>query len=514
MKAPSPVALAQHLDPNSRVDMRTRLFYGFGSVAYGVKDNGFRGLLLIYYNQVVGLSASLVATAIMIALIIDAVFDPIIGQVSDTWRSKWGRRHPFMYAAAVPSALSYLLLWNPPTDWSQTQLLGYLVVTAVIVRTFITLYEIPSSSLVSEFTQNYDERTSLMSFRYLFFFWGSLTMSIVTYRVLFVTTEAYPVGQLNPESYVRYGWVAATLILVAILVSAMGTHDWIPRLRKPPAGPRKKLTVVAKEMGETLANRSFLMLMCAALSKGMALGVSGSLTLYMNTFFWELSAAQLAILVFDGFFSALFAAWVTPRVSKYFGKKKTIIWFFALSFIIGVAPQILRVMGLFFENGSPWLVPTLFVHGAIFGTLGIGSTILASSMIADCVEDSELRTGRRSEGLFFSASSLMQKAISGVGVMISGVILAIIAFPDKAVPGMVDQNILNRLVFTAVSTSAVLYTVGTICLMMYDISRDKHEANLRELAKTSEPNLGEQLTEAEQETSGSSLLSPEPNPSR
>ncbi|HYM34829.1 MAG TPA: MFS transporter, partial [Steroidobacteraceae bacterium] len=200
---------------------------------------------------------------------------------------------------------------------------------------------------------------------------------------------------------------------------------------------------------------------------------------------WQLSAQQLAILTLDGFFTALLAAWITPRVSKRFGKKNTIIWFFALSYLIGVTPQLLRVAGLFFENGSPWLVPALFIHGVIFGTLGSGSTILASSMIADCVEDSELRTGRRSEGLFFSASSLMQKAIRGVGVMGSGLILAYISFPAKAKPGMVDESILNNLVLTAVPTMGVMYAIGTVCLLLYSISRSKHEANLRELEGSS-----------------------------
>ena len=467
--------------PNPDVDTKTKVLYGFGSVAYGIKDNGLRFFLLIYYNQVMGLPASLVAAAIMIALIIDAICDPIVGQISDTWHSKWGRRHPFMYFAALPTAIAYLLLWNPPGDWSQTQLLGYLVVTAVLVRTFITFYEIPSSALVSEFSNNYDERTSLMSFRYLFFFWGSLGMSVITYRVLFFSTADYPVGQLNPESYARYGWVAAPLMLISMLVSTYGTHHWIPKLRKPPVAPRKSVITVAKEMVETVSDRSFLMIMTAALCKGMALGISGSLTLYMNTFFWELNAGQLAILVFDGFFSALFAAWVTPRIAKRFGKKTSIIWFFAGSFILGVAPQVLRVFGLFFENGSPWLVPTLFVHGAIFGTIGIGSTILAASMIADCVEDSELRTGRRSEGLFFSANSLMQKAIGGLGVLTSGIILEYIAFPERAVPGEVAQDILNNLIFKSVPISGALYFIGSVCLFFYSIDRKKHEANLEKL---------------------------------
>src|SRR3546814_13186243 len=101
----------------------------------------------------------------MVALIIDAFLDPIIGQVSDNWRSKWGRRHPFMYAAAVPVAVSYLLLWNPPASWNHEQLFVYLIVVAVLIRSFISCYEIPSSALAAELTTQYDERTKQLSLR-------------------------------------------------------------------------------------------------------------------------------------------------------------------------------------------------------------------------------------------------------------------------------------------------------------------------------------------------------------
>src|SRR5580658_4029915 len=84
---------------------RTKLFYGLGTVAFGVKDNGFNYLLLPFYNQVVGLSAPLVGLAILIAMTLDAIIDPMIGQFSDNLRTRWGRRHPFMYAAALPVAL-------------------------------------------------------------------------------------------------------------------------------------------------------------------------------------------------------------------------------------------------------------------------------------------------------------------------------------------------------------------------------------------------------------------------
>ena len=97
-----------------RLGLPTRFFYGFGSVAFGVKDNGFSYFLQFFYTQVVGLPAATVGLAIMFALVIDAFIDPMIGQLSDNTRSRWGRRHPFMYASAIPVAASYLLLWNPP----------------------------------------------------------------------------------------------------------------------------------------------------------------------------------------------------------------------------------------------------------------------------------------------------------------------------------------------------------------------------------------------------------------
>ena len=123
--------------------VKTKLFYGFGSVAYGVKDNGFNMLLLFFYNRVVGLNSLSVSIAIFIVLFFDPFVDPIVGQVSDNLHSSLGRRHPLMYAAAIPVALSYYLLFNPP-HWSQRALFFYLIGIAIIVRIFISMYEIRS----------------------------------------------------------------------------------------------------------------------------------------------------------------------------------------------------------------------------------------------------------------------------------------------------------------------------------------------------------------------------------
>src|SRR6185295_6605619 len=141
----------------------------------------------------------------------------------------WGRRHPFMYAAAIPVALSYLALWNPP-HWGQQGLFFYLVAITIIIRTFVSFYEVPSSALAAEFSSGYDERSVLLSYRYFFGWVGGLALNWIGNRFLFVPDKTHAYGQLNPIGYVHYGWVAAGVMFFAILVSAAGTHRRIPTL--------------------------------------------------------------------------------------------------------------------------------------------------------------------------------------------------------------------------------------------------------------------------------------------
>jgi glycoside/pentoside/hexuronide:cation symporter, GPH family len=160
---------------------------------------------------------------------------PVVGHLSDHLRSRWGRRHPFMYAAALPVAASYSLLWSPPAGWGARTLLVWFVAIAVLVRIYIAVYEIPSAALVPELTDHYDERASILSWRFLFGWWGGLTMAVLAYAVFLQPDAEHPVGVLNPAGYRRYRVVAALVMLAAVLVSAVGTHQFIPRLRPPPA---------------------------------------------------------------------------------------------------------------------------------------------------------------------------------------------------------------------------------------------------------------------------------------
>ena len=126
------VALSVGQRAADKPSLWTKFAYGFGSVAYGIKDQGFKYFLLLFYAQVVGLDARLVSLAILIALIADAFSDPIVGYWSDNFRSRWGRRHPFMYAAAIPIVVTYYFLWTPPEGWSQQALFWYVVLLSTL----------------------------------------------------------------------------------------------------------------------------------------------------------------------------------------------------------------------------------------------------------------------------------------------------------------------------------------------------------------------------------------------
>lgn len=462
--------------------LRTKLFYGFGSVAFGVKDNGFGFLLLLYYNQVLGMPESMVGLAIMIALVADSFLDPIVGHFSDHLHSRWGRRHPFMYASAIPVAVSYYFLWTPPAGLSQQGLFVYFVLIAILVRTFITFYEIPSASLAAELTDDYDQRTSILGYRFFFGWWGGLTMAVLAFAIFLQPDANHPVGVLNADGYRRYGLAASIVMAVAILISAIGTHAQIPFLRKPPEKKPLGIAAIAKEFRETLSNRSFLAVFGFGFFAAMAAGLTAALNVYFNTYFWELTSDQISVLLLVNFVSAAAALPLAPVLSAHYGGKKPAAMRTAIAVgLLGSMPMVLRLLGLFPANHSPWLVPVLLVMNFLVVTLLILASILVASMVADIVEDSELTTGRRSEGLFFAANSFVQKSVSGVGIFASTLVLSLIGFPQGAKPGEVDLAIVRNLALVYIPISATLYIAAMGFLSTYRISREMHLENVERL---------------------------------
>ena len=206
------------------------------------------------------------------------------------------------------------------------------------------------------------------------------------------------------------------------------------------------------------------------------------MAIYLGTYFWELTNGQISFLGLAPLLAVLLAFLTRCR--------------FPSGWESGWAPSscsrpacsfpsfrfCCALLGVFWANGSPWLVPTLFAFGAISGAMTIGSGILMAAMLADVVEDSELKTKRRSEGLFFAGSSFMAKAVSGFGILASGILLGVVHFPQNAVPGHVDPSIIRNLALVYLPAVMILYGLGITVISRFPIDRAGHEENLRKLA--------------------------------
>jgi len=482
--APQPSESQAGPDPaDARISIGTQIAYGFGSVSEGVKNTAFNTFLLFYYNAVLGLSGTLSGAAIFLALCVDAVTDPLVGSLSDNLHSRWGRRHPYMYASALPMGISLWLLFNPPSDLGDTGLFLWFTTFAVLVRTAMTLYSIPSNSMVAELTPSYDLRTTLVSWRFFFGWIGGIAIGQVGYRIFFVAKPGLEDGRLDAAAYGGFALVCAFSVVFAILVCSLGTHHVIPRLKPPPDPTPFTFGRLFREMRDVFGNRSYRMLVIGLLFVSVAGGFNDVVGLYMNTYFWGFSSEQIATMALF-LLIALFAGVGLARpVSQAFEKRRTAIVLATGAIFWGPLPIFLRLLGLFPPNGHPSLLPILVVHVVVLVTAVIMIGIVLSSMMADVVDEGELENGRRQEGMFASAIAFTSKAVSGLGGLLAGLALDAVAFPKQAAPGTVPDDKLFLLGLAVGPCMFVLYVMSLAFLRGYRITRARHEEVLAELAQ-------------------------------
>lgn len=473
----------------------TRLAYGVGGAAGGIKNNGFEYVLLLFYSQVLGLSAVLVAAALWIGLLFDAISDPVVGYWSDNLRTKLGRRHPMMYTAMVPVTIAYYFVWNPPAGLAGMGLFAWLLCLILTVRLSYTLFEVPSHALAAELTQEYDARTSLMSFRYFFAWVGGLSVQVILFFFLLKPSEGDPSGFFHLPGWHTYGLIGASGILAAIFITSAGTHRHIPHLMPPP-DPRKLTPVrVIAEVWETVSNPSFRALFIATLFGLLASGVSATLNQYINGFFWEFTSLQIGGLTFAVYISALLALILAPVAGKALGKKKAAICIGLMAFTIAPAPVIARQFGLLPPNGMDVVYFYLFgievtplyaiiICITVFDlALIIAYQMLAASMVADIVEENELATGRRSEGIYFAGISFMRKLAQGMGVLSASFILAAASITPGMKSADASPDAVRLLGWGYSLTLLAVWMLMLLAITFYRISRDDHEKNLAALAE-------------------------------
>jgi GPH family glycoside/pentoside/hexuronide:cation symporter len=460
----------------------TMALYGLGSVSNGVKSRMLSTFLLIFYSEIMGVPAAWIGAAVMIALIFDGFIDPVIGQISDNFRSPWGRRHPFMYLAAIPYGIVFFLVWNPPEGWSAPALLAYMTISVMVLRSVDTFFEVPAAAMAPELTDNYHLRTTLISFRYFFTYGGGMLLTWVAYSFFFKETPENPDGLFDKDAYSSFALLAAVIMTVVILVSAAGTHHRIPWLKQPPQR-RLTLGLAMREILETLANPALWLANAAGLFTAIATGFTGGLAIYFHVYFWELDPEKLSYLTIAGMAAAFLGIFLGPQITRRAGKRNGAILMFAALIVVSITPVALRLAGLLPPNGDPAILALIIAETVLTGSLTLMTTIAITSMIVDVAEDSELKTGRRSEGLLVSVDNILKKTVAGFGVFSASLIIGIADLPEKARPGNVPQESLDVMGMIYIPCIAAIYLCAIGSLFAFRLDEASHEENLRKLSE-------------------------------
>ena len=460
---------------------RLRLIQGAGAIAFGVKDSGFSFFLLIFYNQVLGMDASTVGAALGLALVVDALVDPLLGNLSDRTYTRWGRRLPWLYVAPIPLAMVWVVLWHPPGGEAP----GFwgLFGICVAVRLLLSACEVPSIALVPELTADYDERTTLFRYRFLSGWLGGLLMMVLAFTVFMNG----PNGILTKEGYGPFGIAGAIIMVVSVIGSAAGLHHRVaklPAVRPPPFS----IGTAFQEIREAFSERAFLIFAGGALAAYVSQGLTFSLSQYLNSFVWIFSplAFQLYPVVLG--ISALIMFAIVSPLHRRFGKPRTAAVAALMAFGFGFAPYVLLLIGAWPEAGSTASTGFYYLFLIAANTSGIVSMISATSMVAEIVEAFQQRTGRRAEGSFYSGNWLVQKCATGMGIFLSGQIVAIAQLPASAVPGEVERSAIVTLVLLYGAISGLLAAITAFFMVRFPISREDHEARLEALAVAARAN--------------------------
>ena len=450
--------------------------FAVGQIPEGIQSTSFGFFLLFFYNQVLGLSGFLTSLAIVFALLVDAVSDPVIGSWSDGVRNRWGRRHPFMYAAAGPFAICFYFLFAPPDGLGEMGVFFWLVVFSVLTRTTQSVYSIPHTSMTAELSTDYQERTLLSSLRGILQSVGTLMVFLIGLQVFFGATPDYPTGQLNPEAYPRFAAVFSIIIFVGVVLTAWGTHSYIPYLPQAnPDGDRFSLMQVMREAGMAFGLRSFRAVVLTAVLFGMTMGMVAALSIYLGTLYFQFSLELIGLSFPASVFGSFLGAGLATPLGRIIQEKRTLligglIWYA----VWNTMPIILSMLGLFPKPGDPMLFYLVMTANAIC-TMGIGVlTVMIGSMIADITDQHEEKHGSRNEGIYFAASSFAAKAIGGFGIVISGVVVDVAGIQRNATVETIDPGSLWKLAMAMGPGVLMMIGITVIAASFYDLSRVEH----------------------------------------
>ena len=473
------------LNRRRKLSVRTKVLFASGALQEAVVTAGGIATVL-FYNQLLGVSPGLVGTAFLIASAFDALSDPLIGAFTDRFRSKWGRRHPFMFASALPIGFSFYFLYQPADDLTEIGYFVWLCFFLILLRLSQTLYLIPHDALGAELTDDYEERTSIFGYNYVATSALSLIVVGIFYAVIFPSNPEFDNGLLNPAGYFVLAAVGSVTIVFSVLTCTLGTVEQIPYLHNVELGKKFSFANYITQLKALIKNISYLSACLSLLTIYSGLGIISVVSTYAYVYVYELSTEGMvwaSVAKSPGILIALpLLAYLSRRMEK-----KTILIISTLATCVLVSlPHNLKMVDLFPSNDSVFLLFALFVPLLLAYMVFPVSAIIIDSQLADVADEHELRTGERSEGVIFSVRSFGIKTTQGVGGFLAGFGLEFIGFPENAEVGDLAGETITGLLFLNGPSYLAIYLLAVLFMTLYALDKKTHGEVLRQLEKKRE----------------------------
>ncbi len=471
------------IDQNSipiveKMTFGTKFAYGAGDIGGAIIGILLLSYLSPFFTDVAHLSPGLAGGTQLVVRIWDAINDPLIGMASDRGelfgdkiRARWGRRYPWMIVAAIPMGFFFIIQWLIPfPESNQWGLFWFYTIIAFFLGTFYTMYSLPYSSLTAELTQDYNERTSLSSYRFSF----SLGASIVA---LLIARTVFQVVKDPAQQYLTIGIICGILSVIPIFYCVWGTEkraQLMLKVQPLPTTPKSPMPL-KEQLRSAFSNRPFLYVVGIYLCSWFSLQLTAAIIPYFAVSWLGLKQADspLIILAVQGTALVMLSVW--SRISEKVGKKAV--------YFMGTGFWIISQAGLFLlqpgQNAALYLL-------AMMAGLGVSTAYLVPwAMLPDVIDLDELQTGERREGLFYSFMVFLQKICLGVAL---AVILQSLEWtgyihPTDAIPAPIQPPEVLLAIRLAIGPMPTIALIGGLIIAyFYPITRERHQQIILQLA--------------------------------
>mgnify|MGYP000957828270 FL=1 len=442
-----------------KISFKEKLAYGIGDFGCNMVYANLAAFLTYFYTDIVGISGAIIGSVILFSRIFDGFSDIVMGFVLDNTKHKYGKARPWVLRAAIPLAVTFVLLFSKP-GFSETGTAIYLFIMYNLVTTiFYTMYFIPHATQAALITQDQYERSLLNLYRMILGTMGALLINIITIRLV----NKFGGGAIGwRKTIILYAFIAA----VSIIMSFYFTKERVTSKKKA----KEKITL--KEGFKALVANKYwrLVLLLGMVTYGI-MALSG-INIYYVTYVLGNQNLMGTLMVFY-FASSIIGMIIVAPVVKKLGKRNTVF----IGFFVYLIGTIVILLNPYYEHS---VYSGLFVKG-----IGLAPLVgLLPSFVVDTIEYGEWKTGIRNEGLVYSSESFGQKFGNGVATAMLGWLLTLSGYVGGS--SVQPNTAISAIIALFTYIPLILYTFAIIILYFYKLDKEYqkivYELNVEQVA--------------------------------